>query len=551
MESSLRAQPPLALALALCSCAAPASPTAPPPAPAAPSAAPALPSPAPTPPAFPFEEVSVAELTRRMSAGELTARALTQAYLDRIAAIDRAGPRLNSVIEINPRALDEAAALDAERRAGRVRGPLHGVPVLIKDNIDATPMVNSAGSLALADHRPPDDAFLVRRLREGGAVILGKTNLSEWANIRSSSSTSGWSARGGQTRNPYALDRNPCGSSAGTGAAIAASLAAAGVGTETNGSIICPSAVSGLVGIKPTVGLVSRDGIIPISHTQDTAGPMARTVADAAALLDAMAGVDPADAATVAAQAKMRTDHAASLDAGALKGARVGVLRKHLGRNPDVDAIVERAIATMKAAGAEVLDVDIPTAGQWDDDELKVLLYELKAGLNAYLSTSRAPVKTLAEVIRFNKDNAATEMPWFGQDLFEKAEALGPLTDREYVAAVARTKRLAGPEGIDAALDAHKLDALLAPATGPAWTTDIVNGDHFSFAGWDAAAVAGYPSVTVPAGDVHGLPVGVVLMGRAFAERRLIGLAYAFEQRSKARRAPAFRETIGAALSPE
>lgn len=505
----------------------------------------------PAPPPFPFEETTVAELSRRMTAGELTARALTQAYLDRIAAIDRAGPRLNSVIEINPRALDEAAALDAERRAGRVRGPLHGVPVLIKDNIDATPMVSSAGSLALADHRPPDDAFLVRRLREGGAVILGKTNLSEWANIRSSSSTSGWSARGGQTRNPYVLDRNPCGSSAGTGAAIAASLAAVGVGTETNGSIICPSAVSGLVGIKPTVGAVSRDGIIPISHTQDTAGPMARTVADAAALLTAMVGVDPADPATVAAEGWIRSDHAAPLDPDALKGARVGVLRKHLGRHPGVDAVVERAVATMKAAGAEVIDAEISTAGQWDEDEMKVLLHELKAGLNAYLSASRAPVKTLAEVIRFNRENAAAEMPWFGQDLFEKAEALGPLTDKEYLAAVARTKHLAGPAGIDAALDADRLDALLAPATGPAWTTDLVNGDHFSFAGWDAAAVAGYPSITVPAGDVRGLPVGIVLTGRRFAERRLIALAYAFEQRSKARRAPAFRATIDDARGPE
>jgi amidase len=479
-----------------------------------------------------------------MSSGALSSRALTQAYLDRIAAIDDAGPQLNAVIETNPDALEDADALDAERKAGRLRGPLHGIPVLLKDNIDAVPMVNSAGSLALANHRPKSDAFLVARLREAGAVILGKTNLSEWANIRSTRSTSGWSARGGQTRNPYVLDRNPCGSSAGTGTAIAANLAVVGIGTETDGSILCPSAVAGLVGIKPTVGLVSRGGIIPISHSQDTAGPMARSVADAAAVLTAIAGADPADGASKERMDGPAIDYSAHLKADALKGARIGVVRKLMGYQPDTDAAMERAIAALKAAGATVVDAEIPTLGQWDAAELEVLLYELKADLNAYLAASGAPVKTLAEVIAFNKRNAGAEMRYFAQELFEQAEAKGPLTDKAYIDARDKARRLAGPEGIDVALKAQNLDALVAPAMSPAWPTDPVNGDHFTGAGYGAAAVARYPSITVPMGDVHGLPVGIAFVGPAWSEARLIELAYAYEQASKARTPPQFMPTV-------
>lgn len=494
---------------------------------------------------FAFEEATIAQLQARMASGVLDSQRLTRAYLDRIAALDDSGPMLNAVIELNPDALHEAAALDVERKAGKVRGPLHGIPVLLKDNIDAVPMVNSAGSLALATHRPRQDAPLVTRLRASGAVILGKTNLSEWANFRSSRGTSGWSGRGGQTRNPYALDRTPCGSSAGTGAAIAANLAAVGVGTETNGSILCPSAVAGLVGLKPTVGLVSRSGIIPISASMDTAGPMARSVADAALMLQALASADDADPATRAGNRRV-DDYAAALKPGALKGARIGVLRESMGYQPDVDAAFERALQAMRDAGATLVDTKIPTAGQWNGDSLNVMLYEFKDGLNRYLVGSGAPVKSLADIMAFNTEHADREMAFFGQEAMTLAQTKGPLTDPEYIASRDKAKRLAGQEGLDAALKAQQLDALVAPTTSPAWAIDPVNGDHFLGSGYGVAAVAGTPSLTVPMGEAHGLPVGMVFMGPAWSEARLIGLAYDYEQASRARKPPRFLPTIDA-----
>jgi amidase len=488
-------------------------------------------------------ELSALDARDRVAAGTLTSRALTQAYLDRIAAIDDAGPRLEAVIELNPSALNEADALDAERRAGSVRGPLHGLPVLLKDNIDVAGMVNSAGSLALADHRPPQDAFLVSRLRAAGAVILGKTNLSEWANFRSTRSTSGWSSRGGQTKNPYVLDRNPCGSSSGTGAAIAASLAAIGLGTETDGSVICPASVSGLVGMKPTVGLVSRRGIIPIAISQDTAGPMGRTVADVALMMNGIAGVDEGDPAGGAAAGKIPADYTAFLNTDALAGKRFGVLRQAMGFHPDVDRAVEAAVAAMRARGAEIVDLELDTYGKWGDQELDILLYEFKDGLNTYLKTSGSP-HTLESIIAWNTANAERVMPFFGQELFERAQAKGPLTDAAYIKARDDARRLAGNEGLLRALDREKLDAIIAPSTSPAWPTDHVLGDHFVGAGYGMAAVAGTPSITVPVGESHGLPLGLTFMGRAYSEPELIGFAYALEQITNARKPPEFKPTL-------
>ncbi len=499
-------------------------------------------------PAFEFEEAKIAELQRRMESGSLTARALAAAYFARIDALDRNGPHVNAVIETNPDALALADALDAERKATGPRGPLHGIPVLVKDNIDtADRMKTSAGSLALAGSVAARDAFVVERLRAAGAVLLGKTNLSEWANFRSTRSTSGWSGRGGQTRNPYALDRNPCGSSSGTGAGISANFAAAGVGTETDGSIVCPSTMCGLVGLKPTVGLVSRAGIVPISATQDTAGPMARTVTDAALLLGALAGQDARDAATLKAKGRGLTDYGPFLDGATLKGARLGVARKLFNAGPHVDGLMTEALAALKSEGAVLVDpADIPNLGKYDDAELQVMLYEFKDGLEKYLEAlgPDAPHRTLADLIRWNEDNREREMPYFGQELFEQAVKKGRLTAPEYRAALALCRRLSRAEGLDAVLQKHRLDAVLAPTGGPAWVTDLVNGDHFTGGSSSPCAVAGYPAITVPAGFVFGLPVGLTFMGPAWSEGRLLRLAFAFERATKARKPPRFLPTL-------
>jgi amidase len=497
---------------------------------------------------FELEEATVAELQAGMQAGKWSARELVRKYLERIAEVDKRGPAVNSVIELNPDAESIAETLDCERRAGRVRGALHGIPVLIKDNIDTHDrMRTTAGSLALATSTPPRDATIVERLRNAGAVILGKTNLSEWANFRSSRSTSGWSGRGRQTRNPYALDRNPCGSSSGSGVAVAANLCAVAVGTETDGSVVCPSSACGLVGLKPTLGLISRAGIIPIAHSQDTAGPMTRTVADAAALLGVLrGGLDPRDPATRAMQERSFPDYIKSLDAAGLRGARIGVARKFFGFNERVDALMTEAIAVLKGQGATLVDpAEIATAGKFDDTELEVLLYEFKADLNAYLASlgPQAPVRSLKEIIAFNEQHRAEEMPYFGQDLMIKAEAKGPLTTRAYRLALAKNHRLARAEGIDATVARHRLDALIAPTGGPVWPTDLINGDHFTGGYSSPSAVAGYPHITVPAGFVHGLPVGLSFFGPAWSEPTLIKFAYAFEQATRLRRPPKFLPT--------
>jgi amidase len=500
--------------------------------------------------AFELEELTIGDMQRAMASGRYTSRQLVELYLGRIDEIDRSGPALRSIIDVNPDAVRIADELDAERRERGARGPLHGIPIVIKDNIDtADRMTTTAGSLALEGMIAERDAFVVTRLRAAGAVILAKTNLSEWANIRSTKSSSGWSARGGQVRNPYALDRNPCGSSSGSAVAVSANLAAAAIGTETDGSIVCPASSNGIVGIKPTVGLVSRAGIIPISHSQDTAGPMARTVTDAAILLTVMTGRDPRDPAT--ARAAERThDYAATLDPHALNGARIGVSRKlHFGYSAETDRVIEAAIESMKAQGAVVVDpVEIPTVDRIQECELEVFLYEFKNGLNMYLAGlgPRARVRTLADVIAFNNQEKGREMRFFGQDLFELAEKKGPLTSKEYRTHLANCQRWAGPEGIDAVVEQHQLDALVAPTGSPAWPIDLINGDRANFLGASSsvAAVAGYPNITVPAGDVLGLPVGISFFGVAWSEATLIRLAYAFEQTTRHRRTPRLLATV-------
>ena len=492
--------------------------------------------------AFPLEEATIAGLQEMMTSGKATSESLVKLYLERIEKIDRSGPALNSVIQTNPDALAIARELDRERKEKGPRGPLHGIPVLIKDNIDtADNMETTAGSLALLGSKPAKDAHVVERLREAGAVILGKTNLSEWANFRSSRSTSGWSGRGGQTKNPYALDRNPSGSSSGTGAAIAASLAAVGIGTETDGSIVSPSSCCGLVGLKPTVGLVSRSGIVPIAHSQDTAGPMARTVSDAATLLGAMAGPDANDPATQTGGVRLFQDYREFLKPGGLRGARIGVLRARSFNFPkSLDPILDNAVAAMKREGAEIVDpVEFPTLGKTDDAEYEVLLYEFKADLETYFAgRPGCAVRTLDDLIAFNIKNADREMPFFGQETVEKAAKKGPLTDKAYLDALAKCRELMRDKGIDAILAEHKLDALIVLTNGPAHLTDLVNGDSFSGSSSSPAAVAGYPTITLPAGYVFGLPVGVSFIGRAWSEPELIRLAYGLEQALGMRKAP-------------
>ncbi|MFZ1930741.1 MAG: amidase, partial [Candidatus Sulfotelmatobacter sp.] len=481
--------------------------------------------------AFELDELTITDLQAGMKSGRFTARSLVEKYSSRIDEIDKHGPAINSVIELNPEALAIAGALDQERKIKGPRGPLHGVPVLIKDNIDtADRMMTTAGSLALLGSKPAKDSYVAEKLRAAGAVILGKTNLSEWANIRSSHSTSGWSGRGGLTKNPYALDRNPCGSSSGSGAGVSANLCAAAIGTETDGSIVCPSSSNGIAGIKPTVGLVSRSGIIPISHSQDGAGPMCRTVRDAAIMLGALTGVDPRDSFTANSQGKSATDYAQFCDPAGLKGARIGVARKYFGFNDAVDALMEQSLDVMKQQGATVIDpAEIETLGKFDKSELLVFLYELKADLNSYLAAlgPDAPVKTLRDIIDFNERNRHKEMPYFGQDLFLKAEAKGPLTEKAYLDALENNHQLARTEGIDATMDKFHLDAIVAPTGGPAWLTDLVNGDHVAGGSSNAAAVAGYPNINVTAGFISGLPIGISFFGRAWSEPTLIRLAYA------------------------
>lgn len=503
------------------------------------------------------QEKTITELQAAMEAGQVTSQELTHYYLARIETIDRAGPHLRSVIEVNPDALDIAAALDAERAARGLRGPLHGIPILLKDNIDTgDKMLTTAGSLAMVTSRPAQDATVVQQLRQAGAIILGKTNLSEWANFRGNNSVSGWSARGGQTRNPYALDHNPCGSSSGSAVAVCANLAAATLGTETDGSIVCPAAVDGVVGLKPTVGLTSRAGVIPVAHSQDTVGPITRTVADAAVMLGALTGVDPRDPATQDSAGKYYNDYTQFLDLNGLRGARIGIPREvYFGYDSRADAIIETAIEAVRHAGAVIIDpADIPTAQTLKNgrNEREVLLYEFKVDLEQYLAGRVAhpnyagqPIpRNLADLIAFNEANADLEMPTFKQEKFEAAQAKGPLTEPTYLEALAANHRLSQEQGIDAVMSQYRLDALVAPTTSPAWPTDYVSGNIVHGSSSSPAAVAGYPLITVPAGYVSGLPVGLTFMGQAYSEPTLIKLAYAFEQLIQARRLPQFHPTL-------
>lgn len=497
---------------------------------------------------FEMDEKTIADLQAGMRNGRYTARSVTEMYLGRIDEIDKQGPSVNAVIELNPNAFTIADQLDKERASGNVRSPMHGIPVLIKDNIGTSDkMTTTAGSLALEGSIPARDSYVAQKLRESGAIILGKTNLSEWANFRSSRSTSGWSGRGGQTRNPYALDRNPSGSSSGSGVAAAASLCAVTIGTETNGSIVGPSTMNGIVGIKPTVGLIGRSGIIPISHNQDTAGPMARTVSDAAILLGCLTGIDPLDDITRQSEGRSHKDYTAFLDPGDLKGKRIGVARNYAGFHNEVDGLFEEAIQAMKDSGATIVDpANIESRGKLEGAGYEVLLYEFKDGINRYLSSleNGIGVKSLADLIEFNEKNSEREMPWFEQEIFIKAEDKGDLSTPEYLDALEKTRRLSREEGIDATISKHNLDAIVAPTGGPAHITDWINGDHFRGGSSSPAAQAGYPNITVPCGFIHGLPVGISFFSTAYSEPTLISIAYAYEQTTKHRKAPKFPERV-------
>lgn len=494
---------------------------------------------------FDLNEITISQLQEKMNSGVLTSEEITRKYLHRIAQIDKNGPQLRSVIEINSDATKIARKLDAERKEGKTRGPLHGIPVLVKDNIDTgDKMQTTAGSLALTGSTATDDAFIIQKLREAGAVLLGKTNLSEWANFRSTHSSSGWSGRGGQVRNPYITDRSPCGSSSGTGVAVSANLCAVGIGTETDGSIVCPSGINGIVGIKPTLGLWSRDGIIPISHSQDTAGPMARTVTDAAILLGLLSGTDAADPETSKAPASQ--DYTRYLDNSGLKSARIGVAANFTGFKTEVDQLLTQAILDMRNKGATIVEnLKFENQEEWGKLEWQVLITEFKVDLNNYLKTRKGlKVKTLADLIEFNIKNTNTELKWFGQEIFEEAEKTKGLDDPAYREALAKVKELTQKKGIDQLMDNYQLDALIAPTNGPSWAIDLVNGDHFGGGSSEAAAISGYPAITVPAGFVQGLPVGITFFGRAWSEPILIKLAYAFEQATKHRKAPGFLKEI-------
>ncbi|HPE76775.1 MAG TPA: amidase, partial [Draconibacterium sp.] len=493
---------------------------------------------------FEFNEITIDELQQKMKVGELTSVEICQKYVDRIKLVD---PVLKSVIEVNPDALEIAKHMDEERRTGKIRGPLHGIPILFKDNIDTgDKMQTTAGSMALEGNIAPRDAFIIKKLREAGAVILGKTNLSEWANFRSENSSSGWSGRGGQVRNPYCLDRSPCGSSSGTGAAVSANFCVLGIGTETNGSIVCPSGINGVVGIKPTLGLWSRNGIIPIAHSQDTAGPMARTVRDAAILLGALAEFDPDDAETHAEKGEIFNDYTQFLNTEDLTGMRIGIASQMIGFNAKVDKVFKDAVEVLKKKGAEIIeDVKFENNRKWGDPSYQVLLYEFKADLNKYLAEHQnAKVKSLEEIIEFNRNNAGSEMPWFDQEIFEEAQKKGDLTSEEYLEALKNSKLYAGKEGIDKTMENYRLDAIIAQTNGPAWTIDWVNGDHFSGGSSSPAAISGYPNITVPMGFVKGLPVGISFFGKAWSEPTLLRIAYAFEQVTKHRKTPEFLKTL-------
>lgn len=497
-----------------------------------------------------IEELTFTELAKAMGNGSLTSESITAAYIARIRSVD---PRINSIVELNPDAMAIAAGLDRERRAGKTRGPLHGIPIVLKDNIDtADKMKTTAGSLALIDALTPKrDASHVEQLRRAGVVILGKTNLSEWANFRSTSSSSGWSARGGQTRNPYILDRNPCGSSSGTGAAVAANLAAAGIGTETDGSIVCPSSICGIVGLKPTVGLISRSGIIPIAASQDTAGPMTRSVADAALLLSAMTAIDPSDPATAQNRTNAKSNYESFLKADGLKGATIGVARDYWGKRPEVDKVMDAALDAMKKGGATLVDVKFPGLEKFGDAEFEVLKFEFKDGLEKYLAARGSRYKTLNDLIKFNIENAEREMPHFKQEIFESSATKGPLTSKEYLDARALCLKLTREEGIDAVMRQHKLDAIVAPSNAPTWMIDLVNGDCGGnyISSSSLAAVAGYPNITVPAGFIRELPIGISFFGMPYTEDVLIRLAYSFEQATKQRKKPKFLASVASATS--